>query len=164
MISAFRPRRQVSRVLRERLYLRSTGTCERPGCGATITIDTFHVSHLRPHVSGGALVEENLAAWCSRCNLTNGRLEAGDTRLVPREWQLEALDPVVQRIIADGAATVSAAPGAGKTVFAGLVYEFYMRPMSSIASSSWRLGARSSTSGRRRCGRPATSNSSHTRK
>jgi superfamily II DNA or RNA helicase len=116
------PRRRVPRVLRERLYQRSHGICERDGCQTAIDLETFHVSHLRAHASGGALVEENLEAWCSRCNLTQGARDVRDTRLAPREWQLEALDPVVARIISDGAATVSAAPGAGKTVFAGLVF------------------------------------------
>ena len=118
-----RPRERVSRVMRERVFLRSGGTCERPDCDAPITIDTFHVSHLRAHASGGVVTEENLEAWCSRCNLANGPRDVRDTRVEPREWQLEALDTVVSRIIAEGAATVSAAPGAGKTIFAGLVYE-----------------------------------------
>ncbi|MEA2232384.1 MAG: hypothetical protein QOD83_2200 [Solirubrobacteraceae bacterium] len=123
MSSSRRPRRRVPRVLRERLYQRSNGICERDGCETEISLDTFHVSHLRAHASGGGVDEANLAAWCSRCNLIQGARDASDTRLAPREWQLEALDPVVARIIADGAATVSAAPGAGKTVFAGLVFE-----------------------------------------
>jgi superfamily II DNA or RNA helicase len=42
---------------------------------------------------------------------------------MPREWQLEALDGILSAIIRGGAGTLSAAPGAGKTVFAGLVFE-----------------------------------------
>jgi superfamily II DNA or RNA helicase len=86
-------------------------------------VETFHVAHLRAHSSGGVEIDENLQAWCTRCNYEQGATDVADTRQRPREWQLEALDPVVARIIADGAATVSAAPGAGKTVFAGLVFE-----------------------------------------
>ena len=71
----------------------------------------------------GPLHEANLAAWCAPCNLTWGRRDAADRRLVPREWQLSALDGVVDAIMKTGAATVSAAPGAGKTVFAGLIFE-----------------------------------------
>src|SRR4030095_2425924 len=41
----------------------------------------------------------------------------------PRAGQQEALEPVVQRIVDSGVATVSAAPGAGKTIFASLVFE-----------------------------------------
>lgn len=88
-----------------------------------IDIDTFHVAHVRAHANGGALVEANLAAWCSRCNLTQGRVDVNDTRVTPREWQLRALDRIVERITRSQVATVAAAPGAGKTVFASLVFE-----------------------------------------
>jgi superfamily II DNA or RNA helicase len=43
--------------------------------------------------------------------------------VTPREWQLRALDRAIERILGTGVATVAAAPGAGKTVFAGLVFE-----------------------------------------
>jgi superfamily II DNA or RNA helicase len=128
-LSSFEPpdisrgRQRPSRTTREMLFLRSEGVCEREGCSTLITIDTFHVSHLRAHVNGGAMVEENLAAWCSRCNLTLGARDAGDTRVAPREWQLLALDRVVDRIARTKVATVAAAPGAGKTIFGSLVFE-----------------------------------------
>lgn len=118
-----RPRPRPSRPLRERLFQASGGVCQRDGCATAIDLDAFHVAHLRSHAHGGALVESNLEAWCSRCNLTWGVDDVKDTRTLPREWQLEALDRVVSRITNDGAATVSAAPGAGKTIFAGLVFE-----------------------------------------
>jgi hypothetical protein len=118
-----RTRPRPSRSLRQTLFLRSDGVCERNGCTTRIDIDTFHVAHLRAHVNGGALVVENLGAWCSRCNLSLGPRDAGDTRLIPREWQLFALDRVVERITHSQVATVAAAPGAGKTVFASLVFE-----------------------------------------
>jgi superfamily II DNA or RNA helicase len=116
-----RPR--PSKALRELIFARSGGVCQRSGCEASISPETFHVAHLRPHASGGPLHESNLEAWCSRCNLTVGARNAGDNRLRPREWQLEALEKVCAAIARTGAATVSAAPGAGKTVFAGLVFE-----------------------------------------
>lgn len=112
-----------SRALRERVFARSGGVCQRAGCEAMITLETFHVAHLRAHASGGPLHESNLEAWCARCNLTVGARNAGDNRLRPREWQLQALDEIIATIARTGAATVSAAPGAGKTVFAGLVFE-----------------------------------------
>jgi len=117
-----RARSQPSRVLREEVFLRSGGTCEREGCSTPITIDNFHVSHLRAYVNGGALVPENLGAWCSRCNLTLGARDVADTRVDPREWQLRALDRVVERIARTQVATVAAAPGGG-TVLAGLTFE-----------------------------------------
>ena len=118
-----RPRKRPSRAMRESIYQRSNGVCQRDGCGKPIEFDTFHVAHLRSHVHGGALVESNLEAWCSRCNLMQGAQDVRDTRTTPREWQLAALDTIVKRITDDGAATLSAAPGAGKTIFTGLVFE-----------------------------------------
>ena len=69
------------------------------------------------------MVDENLEAWCAPCNYAQGSQDARDTRKQPRDWQLQALDSVVKRIINDQVATVTAAPGAGKTIFAGLVFE-----------------------------------------
>ncbi|HKA60668.1 MAG TPA: DEAD/DEAH box helicase family protein [Gemmatimonadales bacterium] len=42
---------------------------------------------------------------------------------MPREWQLRELDKVVGAIMRTGAATFSGAPGAGKTLFAGFVFD-----------------------------------------
>ena len=121
LVTSERPR--PSSALRERVFAGSDGVCQRPGCDTAITLETFHVSHLRAHANGGVLDRPNLEAWCSRCNLTLGARDAGDPRVTPREWQLAALDPIVKTIESTGAATVSAAPGAGKTVFAGLAFE-----------------------------------------
>jgi superfamily II DNA or RNA helicase len=112
-----------SRALRELVFAKGGGLCQRQGCGAEITLETFHLAHVRARANGGPAIEPNLEAWCRRCNLTWGARDAGDPRLTPREWQLAALDQIVASIIRSGAATVSAAPGAGKTVFAGLVFE-----------------------------------------
>ena len=46
-----------------------------------------------------------------------------DTRLQPRPWQWNALEKVVTQIAGTRVATVAAAPGAGKTVLAALVFE-----------------------------------------
>lgn len=117
-----RARRRVPRAMRELVFARSGGICQRDRT-TPISLESFHVSHLRAHANGGALVEENLEAWCSRCNFAQRATDARETRIGPRAWQLEALDKVVAQIVVSGAATVSAAPGAGKTVFAGLVFE-----------------------------------------
>ncbi len=116
-----RPRPQPPLALREFIFSRADGHCQR--CGAEITLETYHLAHQRAHTHGGPLHESNAQAWCRRCNLTWGARDAGDSRLIPREWQLAALDKVLSTIRRGGAATVSAAPGAGKTVFAGLVFE-----------------------------------------
>ena len=94
------PRARISAVRRATIFQRSGGRCEH-GCGREITLDTFHVAHLRSHANGGPETDENLQAWCTRCNYEQGATDAADTRTPPREWQLEALDPVVARIKAD---------------------------------------------------------------
>jgi len=111
-----------ARALRELVFARSDGKCQREGCGADITLETFHAAHLHARASGGIVDESNLRAWCLRCNLINGPRDVDDPRPAPLVWQGFALDAVVNRIATDRAATLSAAPGAGKTVFAGQVY------------------------------------------
>lgn len=120
MVTA-RPR--PPRGLRELVYARSDGTCQRDGCDTAITLESFHLAHLRAHASGGPLHEANLEAWCAPCNLLLGARDAADRRQPPRQWQARAVGKAVKAIARAGAATVSAAPGAGKTVFAGLVFE-----------------------------------------
>lgn len=107
--------------MREELFLRSGGRCEQ--CQQQIEIETFHAAHLRAHSNGGAAVFENLGAWCARCNLSAGAVDAADTRVQPRDWQWRALERVVERIRRSQVATVAAAPGAGKTVLAALTFE-----------------------------------------
>jgi superfamily II DNA or RNA helicase len=117
-----RPRKSVPRALRELVFARAGGICQR--CRTTpITPESFHVSQLRAQANGGPLVEQNLEAWCQPCNFAQRADDVRDTRARPRAWQIEALEPVVGQIVSTGAATVSAAPGAGKTIFAGLVFE-----------------------------------------
>jgi superfamily II DNA or RNA helicase len=111
---------RVPRVLRERVFARSNGFCQK--CGVEIELETFHASHIRSAAHGGVEHESNLEAWCQSCNLKQGPRDAGDPRVTPRDWQLAALDPITKRITRDGAATLSAAPGAGKTVFGGFAY------------------------------------------
>jgi hypothetical protein len=114
-------RSHVPAWLRERLYRLAGGRCQR--CGQPITLEDMQVAHKRAHAHGGPLIPENLEAWCASCNLSVGSADVVDERVAPRAWQQEAIEPIVQRIIDSGVATVSAAPGAGKTVFAGFVFE-----------------------------------------
>jgi superfamily II DNA or RNA helicase len=116
------PLSRPPRWLRERLFARSGGHCERTECRAPLTLETLHVAHLYARAHGGPLIEENVAAWCAPCNLRNGPRDVADHRVLAREWQLEALDVIIDKLL-NGAATLSAAPGAGKTLFAGLVFE-----------------------------------------
>jgi len=121
----------MSNPQRELLFARSDGICQCIGacalhvgrCATGITLETFHRSHLRSRAHGGGDHETNLEAWCSRCNLTLQSRDARDPRILPREWQMRELDKIVGAIARTGAATLSAAPGAGKTIFASLVFE-----------------------------------------
>lgn len=121
----------MSTPQRELIFARSGGVCQCDGacglhngrCTTAITLETFHRSHMRSRAHGGSDHDSNLEAWCSRCNLTLQARDARDPRLLPREWQLRELDKIVGAIIRTGAATLSAAPGAGKTVFTSLVFE-----------------------------------------
>src|SRR4029453_12724373 len=49
--------------------------------------------------------------------------DARDPRISARDWQVRELDKIVGAIVRTGAATLSAAPGAGKTLFAAFVFE-----------------------------------------
>jgi superfamily II DNA or RNA helicase len=107
---------------REQVFARAPGSkCQR--CGTHILLETFHVSHLIPVAGGGTNDVDNLQAWCRRCNLSNGSKVAADPRVEPRDWQLRGLDPIVNRTGTSGVATLQAAPGAGKTMFSGYVFE-----------------------------------------
>jgi superfamily II DNA or RNA helicase len=122
----FPPRRgRLSRSDRELLFARAAGRCEV--CEATeITLETFHEAHRRAVASGGATVLENMVAACAQCNLAQGASDLDDPRIPPRIWQVQGLSAPIdipRRIIQAGVATIAAAPGAGKTVFAGLVFE-----------------------------------------
>ncbi|MEQ4205789.1 DEAD/DEAH box helicase family protein [Actinopolymorpha sp. B9G3] len=85
----------------------------------------FHVHHVVPWADCGLTEEDNGVAVCPDCHR-----EAEVKTLPafePRTWQMEAM-PKVLRQLRGGAtgvgefATVSAAPGAGKTLFAGWTF------------------------------------------
>jgi superfamily II DNA or RNA helicase len=80
-------------------------------------------AHLVAHTNGGATSLGQMQAWCRECNLAQGSQDAADAALpTPRQWQAQALDVVTERLWQVGTATVHAAPGAGKTYLAGLVF------------------------------------------
>lgn len=121
-----RARRPLSRAEREMLFLRSEGCCQL--CAEPISVENFHAAHLRAASHGGPSILENLQAWCPPCNFKQGAVDALDTRLKPRQWQIDALSRVdiPAKLARDGTATVAAAPGSGKTIYAALVFEALM--------------------------------------
>lgn len=113
-------RRRLSREQAGELFARAGGKCQR--CGTPLGVD-WHQAHLVAHTNGGATTLAQMQAWCRDCNLQQGAADAVDVTLpAPREWQSQAMDTVLERLWQTGTATVHAAPGAGKTFFAGLLF------------------------------------------
>lgn len=114
------PRRRLSIKERQELFAAAGGRCQR--CGTELDV-TWHGAHLTAWALGGGTSLLNVEAWCARCNLAVGPGAAPDGEPIAlREWQAKALDVVLDRIYQTGAATVHAAPGAGKTHLAGAVF------------------------------------------
>ena len=113
-------RRRLTLNERRDLYDRADGRCQR--CGELLGVD-WHAAHLVAWSHGGATSLDNVEAWCPKCNLTLGANDAiTPPPIVLREWQDEAITPILTQLFLDGRATLHAAPGAGKTIFAGEVF------------------------------------------
>jgi superfamily II DNA or RNA helicase len=120
MAEATRHSRRISPGDRRTIFFQSGGNCQR--CNQPITLATFHVAHLRAASHGGPAILPSLEAWCVGCNLRNGNRDVRDTRVPLRDWQNEALPIVMEALTMQKHATVMAAPGGGKTLFAGAVF------------------------------------------
>lgn len=68
---------------------------------------------------GGPTILANAAAVCPGCHL--GAITVEWPEIVPRAWQLEALEVILPSLRSGGMATLNAAPGAGKTLFTAFV-------------------------------------------
>lgn len=115
-------RRRLTLEERRELALRSDGRCGR--CGEPLG-DDWHAAHLISWTHGGATTLDNSEPWCKRCNLELGSVDAvaASAEVLLRGWQEQALPDIVERIYEQGFATLHAAPGAGKTLFAGLTFQ-----------------------------------------
>lgn len=113
-----RRRRSANLDERRQLYELAGGRCQR--CGEPLG-DDWHAAHLLAWVHNGPTRMGNLAAWCKRCNLSQGSAGA-IPGITLRPWQTEALEPILEQIYDTGVATIHAAPGAGKTIFAAAVF------------------------------------------
>lgn len=115
------PRRRLTADERRRIYELTGGLCQR--CGDPLGVD-YHNAHLAAWSNGGSTDVDNMRPWCPPCNLklgANDVVPLGPIKL--REWQAQALPVILHRIWQTGVATINAAPGAGKTIFAGLVFK-----------------------------------------
>jgi len=115
------PRRGLSQQERLDVYQRAGGQCQN--CGRLLGPD-YHNAHLAAWSRGGATSVDNIQAWCPDCNLGLG---AQDSELAEgvtlRQWQARAFPVILKQLYKSGVATLHAAPGAGKTLFAGAVFQ-----------------------------------------
>lgn len=103
------------------LFSQADGRCQK--CSQPLGVN-WHQAHLVAWSNGGATSLDQMEAWCAPCNLKQGAVDAADQlALQPRAWQAAAMDVVLERLWQTGSATVHAAPGAGKTFFAGLTFQ-----------------------------------------
>lgn len=99
------------------LYVAADGACSK--CGADLPHD-WADAHLVAWADNGG----GRQAWCSTCNLgAVVRPAPAAVGIEPRDWQAAALPTIVEQIYQSGYATLMAAPGAGKTLFAGIVFQ-----------------------------------------
>ena len=111
------PRRLFSANQRTHIADRQHHACAE--CGNDLP-EVFHVHHVVPWSEGGRTDIDNGVAVCINCHLTAPTRQLEEFE--PRRWQQEALQAVLPQLRGGEFATVSAAPGAGKTLFAASVY------------------------------------------
>jgi superfamily II DNA or RNA helicase len=104
------PRRLFTDAQRTRIASRQHRQCSE--CGNDL-LDIFHIHHVIPWALGGLTEEDNGVAVCPDCHLTADIRELPEFK--PREWQAEATPKLLALLRRNEFATLSAAPGAGKT-------------------------------------------------
>jgi superfamily II DNA or RNA helicase len=82
--------------------------------------NVFHVHHVIPWVIGGPTQVDNGRAVCPDCHHKAEILPLPN--FVPREWQDEGAPRILPILRHGRFATLAAAPGAGKTLFAGSIF------------------------------------------
>lgn len=115
------PRRRLSVSERRMLYEQAGGRCQK--CGINLGPD-YHSAHLAAWTNGGMTDLGQMQAWCLDCNLSQGARDTQDAReeVQLRDWQARALPAILKQLWSSGVATLHAAPGAGKTMFAGTTF------------------------------------------
>lgn len=111
------PRRLFSSSERSMIAARQHHACHE--CGAGLP-EVYHVHHVVPWAEGGRTHPDNGVALCPECHL---RVEVKlPPAFEPRAWQEEALPNILPLLRGREFATLSAAPGAGKTEFTAWAY------------------------------------------
>ena len=113
-------RRRLSTEERQTLYARFDGLCA--DCGAELDAD-WHGAHMSAYVLGGATQLDEMRPQCPKCNLRFGAKVMEQVEgFRPRIWQELAFRRILLRLWETGSATLHAAPGAGKTLFAAALF------------------------------------------
>lgn len=113
-------RRRLTTEESRLLYARSGGCCT--DCGTELGAD-WHGAHMAAYVAGGATQLDQMRPQCPKCNLSFGANTMEQVEgFRPRLWQQLAFERILLRLWETGSATVHAAPGAGKTLFAAMVF------------------------------------------
>jgi superfamily II DNA or RNA helicase len=114
------PRRYLTTEEKRLLYIRADGLCQ--DCGAELD-SSWHSAHMAAYAGGGATDVDEMRAQCASCNLSLGARDMEQVEgLSLRQWQQLALPVILERLWQHGSATLHAAPGAGKTLFAAAVF------------------------------------------
>nr|WP_281283132.1 DEAD/DEAH box helicase family protein [Kutzneria buriramensis] len=113
-----RPR--LSTAEREDLFRRAAGRCQ---VCETVLPGDFATTYLGQWVDAADADRPAARARCVPCALRLAPCQLPQIgALRPRQWQAQALPTILHRIYTAGTATLHAAPGAGKTAFAGMVF------------------------------------------
>lgn len=112
------PRRLFTPAQRDLIASRQHQICGGT-CGKELA-PGFHVHHVIPWSIGGLTEIGNGIAVCPDCHITAPISQLAEFQ--PRRWQIDALANVIPILRCGLFATVSAAPGAGKTLFAAAAY------------------------------------------
>jgi superfamily II DNA or RNA helicase len=112
------PRRLFSSSQRTHIASRQHWACDE--CGRDISDGIFHAHHVIPWADGGPTETDNGVAVCPDCHqhATIHQLPA----FTARRWQNAALPKILPKLRHGEFATLSAAPGAGKTLFTAWTY------------------------------------------
>ncbi len=63
------PFRTFSKEQRRIIWYQSSGHCSNRKCKKRLTINNFHLDHIKPHSKGGKTTLKNAQILCAKCNL-----------------------------------------------------------------------------------------------
>ena len=111
------PRRLFTPAQRAEIAARQHHVCAH--CGIDLVDGEWDAHHVVRHTDGGPTLAANGVGLCRDCH---AHAEIVDSGFTPRLWQAEARPSIYSLLRRWRFATLNAAPGAGKTQFAGWLY------------------------------------------